>query len=80
MAKSTVTIWGTFYCRNCKRIFREDDVQEKESYLAEAWGRPIYEKYYYCPECGDEVGAHNGEPYEYDENGDHVEEDDDDEG
>lgn len=56
-----------YHCRQCGRIYREEDVNVEEAYLAEAWGRPIYEKYITCPECGDNVDEYFGDPYEDDD-------------
>lgn len=44
-----------YYCRTCGRLFREEDLEEREEVIAEAWGRPITERYLLCPECAEEV-------------------------
>lgn len=67
-----------FFCKDCGRIYREEDVDEEEVYLAEAWGHPVTETYKLCPECGEIVNEYDGEPYILDEYGDGPEEEDDD--
>ena len=58
-----------FYCSDCRCLIKPEDVEEEECYLAEAWGRPVYETYNKCPHCGETVGLWINEVYLYDENG-----------
>ena len=51
----------TYYCDECEMVIREEDVENKEDFLAEAWGRPIYENYLACPVCGEPVREFYGE-------------------
>ena len=55
-----------YYCEECKMTIREEDLVEKEYFLAEAWGRPIYDKELQCPCCG-EVPIEYVEPYQFDD-------------
>lgn len=55
-----------YRCRTCGKIIREDDLVEEECYLAEAWGRPVYETYYSCPKCGEDVEEYYGDEDEED--------------
>ena len=52
-----------YFCKECDLVISEDDVVVKECYLAEAWGRPIYEKYPCCPRCGAQVSEYDGQDY-----------------
>ena len=55
----------TYYCDDCEMVIRDEDVQEEEEFLGEAWGRPIYDSYntfLVCPKCGEPVREFYGEP------------------
>ena len=55
-----------YKCKSCGEIF--DEPVTKSCYLAEAWGRSIYEDYDTCPCCGsDDFDEYNEEDDE-DEN------------
>lgn len=41
------------YCRCCHSIFDESEVSKRREYH-EYWGRPTFEEYGQCPECGSE--------------------------
>lgn len=41
------------YCRSCHSFFDESDVNKRKEYH-EYWGRPTYESFNQCPECGSE--------------------------
>ena len=41
-----------YKCTECGHIFEEGEEKIEYEFLAEAWGRPIYEKNSYCPCCG----------------------------
>ena len=44
-----------FYkCTTCGNIFEEGEEKNCYEYLAEAWGKQIFEKKSYCPSCGSE--------------------------
>lgn len=57
---------GLYYCTECERVFEEEEIITKDEYLAEAWGRPIYETRQHCPICGEYVGEYTP-PYDEDE-------------
>lgn len=44
---------GLYYCEECGMIIREEDLDEQEYFVGEAWGRPIYDKELQCPCCGE---------------------------
>jgi hypothetical protein len=57
---------GLYYCEECKMVIREEDLDEQEYFLGEAWGRPIYDKEFHCPCCG-EVPVEYIEPSVFDD-------------
>ena len=53
-----------YYCSNCRRIWREEDLTDIEESRGEFWGRPCYETFAVCPECL-EIPSEYVEPIRY---------------
>ena len=46
-----------YYCKECKELIEEDELEEKdEGYYTEFWGSKVYHSYIttHCPYCGSE--------------------------